>query len=128
MPIDAAGFLNRSEILAGCSLDIPGHRDEWIGNVRNIQPANQVRMPGDELADGWSVGGSPDPIGDIDGEEICVRQKAIDGCHADMVGIDEPGMSPSELIHGGIGGFASGGWFRTDDPLFSIGFVSKPDD
>ena len=69
-----------------------------------------------------------DPIRDVNGIKIRVREEPVHRLEPNMVGIDMIGLRPAEFLDGGIGGGASGRRFGTDGGVFAIGFVPDGDD
>ena len=70
----------------------------WKGDamLRNLDRADQLRMPVDKRLHRLGRRGLADGIRDIDREEIRVREEAIHRFQPDVIGIDVPAFLPAE--------------------------------
>ena len=128
MPINSGCLLNCGHVFAGYSLNSFLIRDEWFWNVRNFDLSNQFGVAFCELTDGFVIRGFADPIGYINRKEVCVRNKSIDRCYPDVIGIDEISVAPAQRSDGGISSLARGGRLRADDHMLAIGFIPNRND
>ncbi len=85
-------------------------------------------MPLEERGDIGVLGGLPDQVGDVDGEEVARREEARDGLQIDMVGVEEVGLRPAERLHGIIGCGARLAGLGANDGMLAIGLVPDRDD
>src|SRR5258708_7437666 len=80
-------------------------------------------MAREKRVDRSSRGRTPDPIGDIQGEEVAGCEEAIDCGQSNMIGVDVVGMLPSQLCDRGVGRGANARWLGSHDIVFAIGLV-----
>ena len=125
--IDAPGFLDGKKILAGDRLDRLPRGRERLGDSRDAQPPDQLRMPPHERFHVRRRGGLADGRGDVQRVEIAGVDEAVHGAQVDVIGVHVVGMFPAQFADGRIGGGPHAAGFGSDDQVLAIRFVPDGD-
>ena len=102
---------------------IKGYTESEIVGVRNGNRADEFGMLIHKGLHVRRTGGFADAVGHVNRVKIRIRNKAVNGFKADMVGVHMIGLVPAEFPDGGIGGGARAGRVAADDGVFPVGFV-----
>ena len=125
--IDAPGLLDGKEILGGDRLDRLPRGREWLGDSRDAQPPDQLRMPAHEGFHVRRRGGLADGRGDVERVEIAGIDEAVHRAQVDVIGVHVVGMFPAQFTDGRIGGGPHAARFGSDDQVLAIRFVPDGD-
>jgi hypothetical protein len=127
VPIDAPGFLDGKEILARNRLNRLPRGGERLGDSRDAQPPDQLRMPAHERFDVRRRGGLADGRGDVQRVEIAGIDEAVHRAQVDVIGVHVVRMFPAQFTDGRIGGGLHAARFGADDQVLAIRFVPDGD-
>ena len=126
--INLARVLHGEQKLGGDLLDVVARGRERLFDLWDDDLADEFGVAVNEGLERGGVGGFADAVGDVNGEEIRVGDKAIHGFEADVVGVHMVRLFPAEGFDGGIGGGAGAFRFSADEGVFAVRFVPDGDE
>ena len=103
MPVDRRGLTAGAEVGASNRCRAVLGEPDHLGDAGNGDGLAQFRVPADEGPNVSLVGGLADAVSHVDRKEVTAVQVAVHGVEPNMVGIDEPGMTPVGGCDGGCG-------------------------